>query len=138
MKKIQKIGVSAFIHNDSKILLVKRSGHKKFLPLFYELPGGKVEFGETAEGALKREIKEETGLIIEIKKPCSTFSYIMEKEKHFIDIQFLTTTKNFEDVKLSEEHEDYKWASIEEIPALKMTEEMRNIILECFNNINNN
>lgn len=54
------VGVGAVVlHNDS-ILLVKRSG----CPYrgFWSIPGGRVEFGEKLEDAVKRELLEETGV----------------------------------------------------------------------------
>lgn len=55
---------SGIIYNKdkTKILLFKSSNRE-----FYMLPGGKVNELENSEAALKREIKEETGLEIDIK-----------------------------------------------------------------------
>ncbi len=53
--------VRAIIEIDGKILLCRKNGKD-----YYFLPGGHVEFGESTEFALKREIKEELGL--DIKK----------------------------------------------------------------------
>jgi ADP-ribose pyrophosphatase YjhB (NUDIX family) len=59
------VGVGAVIWNaDGQVLLIRRTkapgaGH-------WSLPGGKVERGETLEQALRREVREETGLEVEI------------------------------------------------------------------------
>ena len=52
--------VCAVIEKDGKILLVKRN-HEPFNGC-WALPGGHIDFGETAEHAVIREVKEETGL----------------------------------------------------------------------------
>lgn len=61
-RQVPKVGCGALIIKDGKILLVKRrrspeSGH-------WGLPGGKVEWLETIEAAVMREIKEELGVKI--------------------------------------------------------------------------
>lgn len=59
--------------NDGKILMVKRDEPEvEGAHLKWEIPGGKVDFFETPEQAIIREIKEETGVTVAIKRllPC--------------------------------------------------------------------
>ena len=56
--------VAAIIHKDDKILATKR-GYGEFINQ-WEFPGGKIEENETKEEALKRDIKEELNIEIEI------------------------------------------------------------------------
>ena len=64
-KKFKGRTVAAIIEfPDNKILLVKR-GTVVFKG-FWALPGGRVEAGETIEQAVVREVKEQTGLNVEI------------------------------------------------------------------------
>src|SRR5690606_169813 len=55
----------AIIEHKNKFLICQRSERMK-LPLKWEFPGGKIEIGESKEECLKREIKEEMGLEIEV------------------------------------------------------------------------
>ncbi len=74
--------------NDNKIVLVKRKNppYKDW----WALPGGIVEYGETVEEAVKREVREETGLEIEIEKLVNVYSNPKRDPRgHFISICFL-------------------------------------------------
>jgi len=110
--------VGALIFNsEGKILLIK--SHKWRGK--YVIPGGHIELGEKMEEALKREIKEETGLdIFDIKFICFQefiFDKTFYKKKHFIFFDFTCKT-NSTKVKLNSEAEDFVWVTLDE--ALKM------------------
>jgi 8-oxo-dGTP diphosphatase len=61
------IGVDVILVNEEgKILLMKRAEQSKTFPGRWCISGGIVEWGETAEDALKREAKEELGVDIEV------------------------------------------------------------------------
>lgn len=97
------------VNKDGKILLAK--SHKWFDK--YTLPGGHIEVGETMEEAVKREIKEEVGLDVEVVECLSMHEAIFAKEfwkkKHFIFFDFLCKVGD-QKVKLdNEELQDYVW-----------------------------
>jgi ADP-ribose pyrophosphatase YjhB (NUDIX family) len=56
-----KLAVDCIILVDGKVLLI----HRRNPPLGWALPGGFIEYGETIEDAVRREMKEETGLELE-------------------------------------------------------------------------
>jgi 8-oxo-dGTP diphosphatase len=58
---------AAILMKDGKVLIAQRAEDQK-LGGKWEFPGGKVEFGETPEECLKREIKEELGIDIEVNE----------------------------------------------------------------------
>lgn len=58
--------VIGIVSKDEKILMIKRARVEGDLE--YTFPGGKVELGETKEQAVIREVKEETGINVKVKK----------------------------------------------------------------------
>ena len=73
MKSIEV--VAAIILNNEEVLATQR-GYGEFMGM-WEFPGGKVEFGESHEEALRREISEELNLDISVgrKFTCVSFDY---------------------------------------------------------------
>ena len=108
------IGPRATIYNTKtkKVLLLQRNDGNNT----WEIPGGKRENNEQIADALKREVKEETGLIINEYKLVYV-SPIFENHpflKPFLNIGYLCLVDN-SDVVISDEHLDYKWVSIEDL-----------------------
>ena len=66
--------VAAIIIKNNKFFIAQRNRHKH-MGLSWEFPGGKVEKGETFEVALKREIKEELNIDIDIKNKLGEENY---------------------------------------------------------------
>ena len=108
------IGPRATIYNTktNKVLLLQRNDGNNV----WEIPGGKRENNEDIVNALKREVQEETGLIINEYKIVYV-SPIFENHpvlKPFLNIGYLCLVDN-SDVVISDEHIDYKWVSVEEL-----------------------
>ena len=63
-----KVAVCCFIlDKDKNLMITKRPQHLKIFPNVWVLPGGLVEFKESLEIALFRELEEETGLTFEFR-----------------------------------------------------------------------
>ncbi len=116
--KRQVITACVFLHKDGKAFIGKRSKTKSFLPGKWELPGGHVEFGETLEECLRRELREEFDMEIILGKPYFEFTYPMnDGNDHVIEVLYLAQMENpDQEIKLrAEDHEDYKWISEDQI-----------------------
>jgi 8-oxo-dGTP diphosphatase len=72
MSKIINV-TCAIILKDEKILVAQRNEKMK-LPLKWEFPGGKLEFNESETECIKREIKEEININIEVLQKLSNNS----------------------------------------------------------------
>ena len=72
MHRNPALTVDAVIVKNKKILLIKRK--QEPYRGQYALPGGFVEYGETVEAALQREVIEETGLVVKINSLVGVYS----------------------------------------------------------------
>ena len=102
------IGVKGLLFRDGKVLvLIKSDGEP-------DLPGGRIEAGESLEDGLHREIKEETGLNVLILRPNSEWSFVKGPAQRVIgmtfDCRYLSGN-----LKLSPEHSGHRWANPSEL-----------------------
>jgi molecular chaperone GrpE len=121
--RLFEVPAKAVILKEGKVLLLKRaSGHIRSAGM-YDFPGGAVERGEKISDGLKREVKEETGLEVEVRQVIS----VADSEKEYsLDgkggkmtkvftkcIGFLAYYKSGE-IRLSDEHQSYEWLSVDD------------------------
>ena len=127
MKRAYGLTVRGIIKNDEdEILIVKRHPKSRTDPEMWELPGGKVENGEFFADALVREIKEETSLDVEV----GDFAEAIQNDySHKRTVQLMMYLENVEgEVKISEEHTDWMWASIEKIKSLEISTSLKKVL----------
>jgi (d)CTP diphosphatase len=72
MKKHLEVVAALIEREDGKVLLAQRMPHARFADQ-WEMPGGKVEEGETREEAIAREMKEELGITCEVGECLGSF-----------------------------------------------------------------
>lgn len=133
MKTMRKIGVSqkAIIFNkDGKILAIRSSKTHPFYPLFWDLPGGDIEFGEDAEKSIIREIKEETGLGVKNLQVFDVESHT-HKDKNG-EIFWVTISYKAEAVSkkitLSYEHDKFQWLTPQKFLKLKSSKKLKRFV----------
>jgi 8-oxo-dGTP diphosphatase len=107
------------IKREEKWLLIQRSDSSKFFPSQWDLPGGKLNEGETAFDAVIREVKEETSLNV------APDVLVLEEEiiENNTPIHYsIFTTKEFKGtVQLSKDHQAFAWLTNEQIRTLRIT-----------------
>lgn len=81
--------VCGLIVKDARLLLVKINAPTRSEP-FWMPPGGGIDFRETAEAAVVRECREETGLIVEAGPMCFVSEYI-HNNWHALEYYFQCT-----------------------------------------------
>ncbi|WP_313799233.1 NUDIX domain-containing protein [Cytobacillus sp.] len=114
------VGVKAVIVNEGKVLIIKRSKMAHYNGGTWEPVGGKVEFGEGLEDALKREVMEEVGLEISVNHILYAATFKTDLNRQMAIIAYLCRSENTY-VKLSSEHDDYRWADAKELKKLLPT-----------------
>ena len=124
-----KVALKAIIQKDGKILVLKRSCEEDVFAELWDIPGGKIEYGEKTTDGIKREVFEETGLDVEIEfRPWSLWSFMTPaKERQTVGITLLAKYLGG-DVKLSSEHIDYKWINPDEFAEMSADPSLKNEI----------
>lgn len=90
-----------------RCLVLKRSTASKGNPGKWDFAGGKVDPGEALDAAAKREVLEETGLEITIGRVLGTAE--SESPGKRIAYLILEGTATSDEVRLSEEHDEFAW-----------------------------
>lgn len=113
------VGCGALIINDkNETLLLKRTSKTRNQAGLWSKPGGAVEFGEKIEDAVKREVREEIGVDIELIKSLGfTNHYMNEEKQHWLSLNYLAKITNGEPKNLEpEKHEEMKWFRLDDLP----------------------
>jgi ADP-ribose pyrophosphatase YjhB (NUDIX family) len=124
------LAVSAAVVRDGKVLVVRRARDPALN--LYTLPGGVVENGETLLQAVAREVREETALTIEPVALAGHREAIVrdaqsQVERHFVILCFAARWLAGEPV-LNEELDDARWLDPAELPGLRTTEGLAEIV----------
>lgn len=130
MKQFKHLGAYGLIIKDGKIVLIKKVGGPYNGKL--DLPGGTIEWGETPEQTLIRELNEEVGIDVIKYELFDANSIIFEwihKEElergHHLGIFYKVLDYNnelLEDVKIDEKNDDSLGSKFYEIGKLKKSE----------------
>ncbi|WP_405305276.1 NUDIX domain-containing protein [Methanobrevibacter sp.] len=122
MKDIWGLAVRGICEVEGKVLLLKVRSKSSHDASKWEIPGGKVKKGEFFDDALRREFIEETGIEITIE---SLFNAIQNNytacktNEQVKSIQLIMkVTADVSEVQISEEHDEYKWFTKEEVREL--------------------
>ncbi|MBV9574770.1 MAG: NUDIX hydrolase [Acidobacteriales bacterium] len=124
------VGVGAVIVEHDRALLVKR----RHAPLAdaWSIPGGALELGETIRDALVREVREETGLSVEVADLLGIFDRIIRDAKgeilyHYILIDFLCRITGGE-CRARDDAKEIRWFTLDEITTLSLPEDTAEVL----------
>lgn len=115
------VAVGAMIFNDAgELFLAKRGVQAQNEKGCWEIPGGAVEFGETLRDAIRREIKEEYGIEIEVEKQFVAVDHILQQEgQHWVPTCFTAKIVGDQQPRIMEPEkcEAIGWFALDALPA---------------------
>ncbi|NUM25792.1 MAG: NUDIX domain-containing protein [Candidatus Buchananbacteria bacterium] len=107
------VATKAFIVHQGKVLIVRESTNygEGTNAGKYDVVGGRVKPGENWSDSLKREVKEETGLDIQIGKPFYVGEWrpVVNNEPWQVVGIFFECHATTDQVQLSQDHDDHQW-----------------------------
>jgi 8-oxo-dGTP diphosphatase len=112
------LGVGAIVVRDEALLMVRRA--QEPARGLWSVPGGKVERAEYLADAVRREVREETGLEIEVGDVAGFFEVIGEDD-HYVIMDFLATYEGDDSPQPGDDVDRVRWVPLEEIPTLDCT-----------------
>jgi ADP-ribose pyrophosphatase YjhB (NUDIX family) len=128
------LAVSAAIIRDGRVLVARRARGPALG--VWTMPGGVVEAGETLTEALKREIEEETSMLVEPIALAGHREVLVRDDqqrvsRHFVILCFATRWISGEP-RLNEELAEARWLKVEDLAALRTTDGLAEIVAAAF------
>jgi 8-oxo-dGTP diphosphatase len=126
------VGVGAVIVQNHSVLLIRRAQP----PLLGEwsLPGGILECGETLREAVAREVREETGLVVETDDLLGVYERLIRDDEgrlryHYVLIDFLCRPVGG-DLNAGSDAADVRWFIRDELPTLNLADDTNDVVLK--------
>jgi 8-oxo-dGTP diphosphatase len=121
--------VDAIVFNEKGEILLTRRAIEPYLG-YWSIVGGRVEVGDdNTEQTIKREVREETGLEVEIESLVDVFADGILADPRFFIVQILYTAKIVGGTLVStEEANQFRWASVESASQEKLAFNHSNLL----------
>lgn len=124
-KMIQRVSVRAIIRDEDKVLLLKRSAGRETILGKFELPGGKLSYGEQPEDALRRILHDKAGLHIQTVQLYDAVTYIDKDDRNiqFVVLAYMVAlAPGHHGIKLSDRYSEYSWQSMKKTQQNEVTD----------------
>jgi 8-oxo-dGTP diphosphatase len=122
------VATKAFIRYNGQLLLLRES--QKYNDgtnaTKFDVPGGRLNPGENFRDSLLREVKEETGLSVQIGKPffINEWRPVVKGEPWQVVGIFFECSSGNNQVVLSTDHDEYKWINPEDYVKIPIIENL--------------
>jgi 8-oxo-dGTP diphosphatase len=122
------------VNFNQKLILLNKEGRLLALKAAYkglkwDLPGGAVDLPETHLEAIKRELKEEAGLVIEVATPIDVgTAYSKDEDAYYIFIGYSGSISGKPNIVLSGEHTNYAWVTTAEFLELETADYLKDFV----------
>jgi 8-oxo-dGTP diphosphatase len=125
-----RVGVGAVVLHRGKVLLVRRGRPPSAGR--WSLPGGLVELGETTVEAVKRELMEECGIVIDVVDVAGVLDRVVHDDAgrvryHYVLVDFLASTAS-DAVTAGSDADEACWVDTGEVERMEVTEGLMNMI----------
>ncbi len=134
----------AFILHDGHLLLVQKSADDPHNPGKWEVPGGRMDFGEDVDDHIRREVREEVGLEVVPGSPFHVWQWQLRRvgpdgepiEIQIVGLARLCTAESTEvrtDLRVEDDYlGEARWVSLAEIPSYDLIPNMIPVIRALF------
>jgi mutator protein MutT len=109
-----------------QVLVLRRSAQSKNNSGLWDLPGGKCEPGEAMDAALAREVAEETGLHVRLKRLVGTAQ--VELDDRVVAYLITEAETVGGELRLGSEHDEYEWRAPHKLAERTFPEQFRELV----------
>jgi 8-oxo-dGTP diphosphatase len=112
-----EVVVGGVVVHDGKLLMVRR-GNEPSRGL-WSVPGGRVEKGEYLTDAVVREVKEETGVGVEVRDLLGILEVV--GDPHYVILDYLAEVSGDATAVAATDAEEVRWVPLDEVSTLECT-----------------
>jgi 8-oxo-dGTP pyrophosphatase MutT (NUDIX family) len=108
------VSVKGVVIRDGSVILARNERDE------WELPGGKLELGESPGQCLAREIAEELRLSVQAERILDSWTYTIVPGVHVLVVTYGCVELSKVEAVLSDEHKELRWVPLSEVSGLRM------------------
>ena len=127
---VPRVGVGAVVLHEGKVLLVRRAARPS--PGKWSLPGGLVELGESTIEAVKRELREECAVDIQVVDVCGVITRVIRDAEdriryHYVLVDYLARVDS-DAICAGDDAAEAQWVEVGRVHELETTDGLMDMI----------